>query len=454
MQILIKNGIIVNSDQNIAADLVIKDGRIALIGKGIEKEVKVKKIIDASGCYIFPGGVDPHVHLNLPTPAGYSSDDFVSGSKAALFGGTTCLIDFVTPQRGQSMVEAFESRKEEATKCLVDFKLHLSPVEWDINTEKEMQNCFEREGVRSFKVYMAYRDTIGLSDSAIFRTMKTVADLGGVLCVHCEMGNEIELIQNDFVKQGNTSVEYHAQSRPREMELKAVNRVIDYASKTGCQVYIVHVSTKESIESIRQAQGKLIPVYAETCPQYLLFDEEKYNQNFENASAYIISPPLRQKADIDALWQALADGTIQSIGTDHCPFNLSQKKFGITDFRKIPNGTGGIEHRLELLYTYGVLENKISINRFVDLVSTMPAKIFGLAPKKGTISRGADADIVIWDPDCEREISAKSHHQNCDLNIYEGLKIKGQVKHLIVKGKNIIENYLMVNQPKGLYVLK
>jgi dihydropyrimidinase len=260
-------------------------------------------------------------------------------------------------------------------------------------------------------------------------------------------------LQNQFVSKGKESVKYHAMSRPPELEALAVKRAIDLASKAKCQIYIVHVSAKESLDYIRKAQAEMQPVYAETCPQYLLFNDEKYQGNFEKSSPYVISPPLRKQEDIQELWHALADGTIQAIGTDHCPFNLVQKKQGMDDFRKIPNGAGGIEHRLELLYTYGVLKKKISITRFIELVSTMPAKIFGLSPKKGTIYKGSDADIVIWDPNVERVISAKNYHQNCDSNIYEGLKVHGQVRHVFSRGKHVIENAQLINEPKGFYLL-
>ncbi len=453
MIIQIKNGIIVNAENSVLADVLINGTTIAHIGNDYQNNLKPDLILDASGCYIFPGAVDPHVHLHLPTAAGYSSDDFVSGSKAGLYGGTTTLIDFVTPQRGQSLVEAFLLRKEEASKSLIDYKLHVSPVEWARNTAYEIQLCYHEEYVRSFKVYMAYKKSIGLNDAAIFKVMKTVGQLGGIVTVHCEMGNEIEILRNNFALLGKVSAKYHAFSRPAHLESLAVKRAIDLAAKAECPIYIVHVSTKESVDYICKAQLSLQAVYAETCPQYLLLDDEKYKGDFDKVSKFVMSPPLRKKADIFALWQAIADGTIGTIGTDHCPFMLGQKKTGQEDFRKIPNGAGGIEHRLELLYTYGVLKNKISINRFVELVSAEPAKIFGFYPKKGIISVGSDADLVIWDPNVERRISVKTHHQNCDLNIYDGFKIRGKAKHVLNKGRLVIENDKLINESTGFYLL-
>jgi dihydropyrimidinase len=391
--------------------------------------------------------------LNLKTAHGFSSDNFYSGSSAALFGGTTSIIDFVTPQRGQSIMEAFAERKKEASSSLIDYKLHVSPVEWFNKLEYEIQRCFEEEGVRSFKVYMAYKNTIGLNDGAIFKVMQTVGNLGGIVAVHCEMGDEIEYLRNKYFHEGNVSVEYHAKSRPMEMEALAVRRAIEIAKQAKCAIYIVHVSTKESLAYIRKAQGEMLPVYAETCPQYLLLDDGKYEGDFEASCPYVISPPLRKKEDVEELWHALVDGTIHSIGSDHCPFMLSQKRFGLDDFRNIPNGAGGIEHRLELLYTYGVMQKRISINRFVELVSGMPAKIFGLSTKKGMIYKGLDADLVVWDPMVQRVISVKTHNQHCDSNIYEGFDIQGQARHVFTRGKQVIENARLIDEPKGFYLL-
>jgi len=435
MNILIKNGTIVNSLHSIHSDILVKDGIISAIGDLKLNTDKIDTEINAEGYYVFPGGVDPHVHMHLTTPAAYSSDDFKSGAIAALHGGTTSLIDFVTPQRGQSIVEALHQRKAEAINSPIEYKFHVSPVEWTENTEKEILHCIKNEGVHSFKVYMAYKNNIGLNDDAIFKVMQVVGKAGGIVTVHAELGDNIELLRTQFVKNGQTSPEFHALSRPPEMESLAVKNVIEMAAKTNCPVYLVHVSTKESIDYIRTAQQKGQIVYAETCMHYLLLDDSKYQGSFDQTAPFVISPPLRKKEDQDALWQALADGTLQTVATDHCPFNLSQKKVGIDDFRKIPNGAGSVEHRLALLYTYGVLQNKISIHRFVDLVSTSPAKIFNLYPAKGEIAIGADADLVIWNPKPEQNISVKTHYQNCDCELFEGFKTIGKAEYVILKGE-------------------
>jgi len=442
MDILIKNGTIVNADKNFGADVLIINGTIAEIGDSLSATSTKTEIIDAIGKFIFPGGIDPHVHLHLPGPIGFSSDDFYTGSKAALYGGTTSFIDFVTPRKDQNLVEALHERKKEATASLVDHTFHVSPIEWRDSMPKEIKACVA-EGITSFKIYMAYLDTIGLKDKDIKKVMKAVAEAGGMITVHCELGEEVDRLRKQFIDNNQTSPEYHPLSRPNYVESEAVKKAIDFADKAGCPIYIVHVSTKESLAHIKKAQQKGQSVFAETCPHYLLLDDSKYSGEFEKTVPFVMSPPLRIKEDNEALWQAMADGTIQTIGTDHCPFTLEQKKFGIHDFTKIPNGAGGIEHRMTLLYTYGVLTNRINLNRFVELVSTNPAKIFSLYPKKGEIRIGSDADIVVWDPEKENIISAETNHQNCDLNIYEGFKTIGEAEYVILGGDVIIRKGIL-----------
>jgi dihydropyrimidinase len=443
MNILIKNGNIITSAENYYSDILISGGKVTRIDHRIKPDV-TEKIIDAKGCFVFPGGVDPHVHMHLQTPAGYSSDDFMTGSRAALFGGTTTLLDFVTPQKGESLTHALEKRKEEANNSMVDYSFHVSPVEWLDSTELEINNCI-REGVSSFKVYMAYRDSIGLNDNDLLNVMRVVGKAGKTVTVHCETGDKIEELRNKYFGEHHTGHGYHHLSRPPELEANAVKRAIDLAYKANCTLYIVHVSAKESLKYIEEAQFRGQPILAETCPQYLLLDDSKYTGDFKTVAPYIISPPLRKKADNNALWDAISKGIISTIGTDHCPFNQSQKEAGLNDFRKIPSGAGGVEHRLELLYTFGVLKALITLNQMVDLFSTQPAKIFGLYPSKGDITVGTDADLVIWNPEPENTISYKTHHQNADINIYEGIKTKGRARHVLTGGKIVIENEIMIN---------
>lgn len=434
MNFLIKNGLIVNADSSFKSDILCVDGKISRIGKNIAVLDLESSIIDASDCLILPGGIDTHVHLHLPTPAGFSADDFATGSKAALAGGTTSFIDFVTPHRGQSIVEALRLRRQEAANSLCDVKLHVSPVEWTNQTEQEIIHCIKNEGIKSFKVYMAYQSTIGLRKEDIFKVMKVVGKHGGIVTMHCEMDEIIEKNRKQLLSQGKTAPKFHPLSRPNAVESEAVKNAIALAEKAECPLYIVHVSTHEALDHIHKAQSKRQPVYAETCPQYLLLDESLYDQPFDQACAYVMSPPLRKKEDREALWQAIADGIILTVGTDHCPFTLEQKRLGLHDFTKIPNGAGGVEHRMSLLYTYGVLQNRISLQKFVEITSTNAAKIIGWFPQKGIIQAGSNADLLVWDPNAKQKISAKTHHQNCDLNVYKGFEVQGLPKYTFISG--------------------
>jgi dihydropyrimidinase len=449
MDLLIKNGTIITASDTLKADILISDGKITGIGNGF---TAIGKEIDASGKYIIPGGIDPHVHLHLETPAGTSSDDFYSGTRAALFGGTTTVIDFVTPKKGESLMAALEKRIKQSENSIADHSFHVSPIEWHENIPDEMLEC-RNAGISSFKVYLAYRNTIGLDFDELYNVMIIAAQINGVVVVHCEMNDEIEELRNGYFESGFTTPEYHAKSRPAIYEAMAVKKAIELAEKAGCTLYIVHVSSVLSLIKIREARQKKQAVIAETCPQYLLLDDSKYHGNFTQTAPYVMSPPLRNEEDNHALWNAIKDGAISTIGTDHCPFMMEQKESGKYDFRKIPNGAGGIEHRLELLYTYAVLMNKISLNKWVEICSTAPAMIFGLYPAKGEIAPDSDADIVIWDPKTERQISPLNHNQNCDHNIYEGLIVKGQAETVIRNGIIIIENRKMIeNPPKGRFL--
>ncbi len=453
MNILLKNGIIVTAEKSFQSDILISGDKISEISKSISNTYEDIEIIDVRGAYIFPGGIDPHVHMHLPSPAGYSADDFYTGSKAALIGGTTTIIDFVTPQKGQALIDAITQRKEEAKSSLIDYSFHVSPVEWRKSLANEIKACIA-EGITSFKIYMAYLDTIGLQEGDLLRVMKAVGDSGGMVTIHCELGKEVDRLRKEFIDNGRTSPKYHPLSRPNYVESEAVKKAINIAKEADCSIYIVHVSAKESLKHIRKAQSKGQKVFAETCPQYLLLDDSKYIGGFNETAPFVLSPPLRKNEDNEALWQALADGTIQTVGTDHCPFTIDQKKLGVNDFTKIPNGAGGVEHRLALIYTYGVLTGRININRYVDLVSTEPAKIFGLYPQKGAIQVGSDADLVVWNPGKENIISAQTHHQNCDCNIYEGFKTRGAAEYVIVGGKLAIENGELINSEKRGKFLK
>lgn len=435
---LIINGTVISAASSLKENLAIDNGKITAKGQLKPNHYPEYEIIDATGKLVFPGGIDPHVHFALPTPAGPSSDNFASGSRAAVVGGTTSFIDFVTPHRGQSLLEALMLRRTEAAASSLDFRLHMGISEWNASIASDVIRCIEKEGIVSFKAYLTYRESIGISFSELQQVMEVVGSSGGIMLVHCEDGEMISRLQHEFLLKGKTHAYYHALSHPPEAEIRAVEKVIELCGRTGCPVYIVHTSTRKAAEAIAAAKKSGLPVFAETCAHYLLLDDAVYNERLDNLRVlpYVISPPLRTFADQEYLWKGLADGTFDTVATDHCPFNLyGQKDQGIHDFTKIPNGAGSIEHRLSLLYTYGVLTNKITINQFVSLVSARPAEIFGMAGHKGRLDVGYDADIVIWDPEVRRTISVKNHFQHCDSDIYEGFSTQGRPETVIVKGE-------------------
>jgi len=451
MSILIRNANIIRAGSGFAGDLLIRNGKIEKIGKELNSHYNADRTLDAEGLLVFPGGVDPHVHMHLPTGAGFSSDDFETGSEAALHGGTTTIIDFVTPEKGMPLTRALELRKKEAEKSLTDYSFHVSPVEWRETTAEEIKTCVS-SGITSFKVYMAYKDAIGLDDKTLEKVMEAAAGAGGMVTVHCETGDEVDALRDQLFKEGKTSPAAHPVSRPAHTESDAVKKAIAIARKTSCPLYVVHVSAAASLGHIRRAQQKGQTVFGEVCPHHLLLDDTLYQGSFQEAAPYVLSPPLRKKNDRRALWEALEDQTLEVAATDHCPFFMKQKENGLTDFRKIANGAGGVEHRLALLYTYGVMKNRISLNRFVEVTSTAPAKIFGLYPQKGEIAEGSDADLVIWEPWKKDVISAKTHHQHSDINIYEGMQTLGRPRYVIAGGTVVIEKGEMVSRPTGKFL--
>ena len=454
MRILIKNASIVHSNTPFLLHIGIENGSIKSIDSPVPTE-SFDRVIDAEGKFVFPGGVDPHVHFQLPTPAGPSSDDFKSGSIAALLGGTTSILDFVTPHRGQSLVEALEIRLKEAQGSFVDYSLHVSPVEWRDSTEAEIKACFDA-GFPSFKVYMAYRSNIGLNNEVLFNVLSTVGKLGGMVTVHAEMGDEIDHLRDTFLAEGKSEPLYHLLSRPPHTESEAVRQVIDLAHIAECPLYIVHVSSEESLAHISAAQERGQVVFAETCPHYLLLNDTKYHGSFEQVAPYVISPPLRKASDNEALWNALQQGVVQTVGTDHCPFNLSQKAAGESDFRKIPNGAGGVEHRLPLLYSYGVQKEKLTKQQFIDITSSNAAQVFGCWPQKGSITVGADADLVIWDSQKKNTIHAATHKSNADTEMFEGFETTGAPEFVIKGGRIVVENgeLISVNLEPGKILVR
>ena len=451
--ILIRNGTVVTSDSKKLNDVFISNGVIKRIGKDLGALQGNAHVIDAAGMYVFPGGIDPHVHFDLLTPAGNSSDNFETGSMAAIAGGTTSVIDFVTPSKTQSLIDAFNERLIVAKNSLIDYGFHMGITSWNSNTVAEMKHCVS-QGMTSFKTYLAYKYSIGIDREALLNIMKIAAKLNATVSVHCEDGDRISELQKEFIAKKCLTPDYHAASRPPEVEYESVKQVLALAKVAKCKVYIVHVSTEGSVRLIKSAQLSGQKVFAETCPQYLLLDDSlNHLPGFESAK-YVLSPPLRSKENKKALCRAVEKGVFNVIATDHCPFNFKgQKDAGLRDFRRIPNGAGGIEHRMSLLYTYGVVKKKISLNKFVDLTSTRAAKIFGLYPKKGEIAVGSDADLVIWNPKLKNVISHKTQHQRCDYNIYEGFKTIGAPETVIVGGKiAFASGEIQIEGLKGKYL--
>jgi dihydropyrimidinase len=455
MGILIRNGDIVTAQKRWRGDIRCHEGRIVELGEALEPSPK-DEILDASDRFVFPGGVDPHVHMQLPVAGTVSSDDFESGTAAALAGGTTTIVDFVHPARGEDFLEALEARRAEARKAVADYGLHMAVTWWGEETARWMADCVHHEGIPSFKLYMAYKETVGLEDADLIRALESAHHLDARVLVHAEHGDMVEHLRRRLAAEGSLGPEAHPLSRPPQVEGEATSRMSFLAGLTGASAYIVHVTCRQAVEALKQARESGQEIYGETCPQYLLLDETVYESpNFEAAS-YVIAPPIRAAEHQEALWQALRTGTLQVVGTDHCPFNLEgQKELGRNDFRQIPGGAPGVEHRLALLYSYGVKQGRIELQQFVDLVSTRPAQLFGLYPRKGSISVGADADLVLWDPEATGTISAATHHHRCDRSIFEGFPLTGLPSTVIAAGRvQYQDGDLAVERGAGRYLAR
>lgn len=451
MDYLIKNGTIVTSTSSGTADLRCRNGKVVEIGSQLAPAGE--EILDASGQYVLPGGVDPHVHMELPVAGTVSSDDFETGTIAAVAGGTTTIIDFVHPERGQDPLEALDDRLGEAEKAVIDYGLHMALTWWDNTSAAGMAACVSR-GVPSFKVYLAYKDTVGLDDVFVVQALQAAADLDASILVHAEHGEMVEHLRDRFAAEGHSAPRYHAMSRPSALEGEATWRAACLAGAVGARLYVVHVTCKESLEAIAEAHRRGWSVTGETCPQYLLLEDSVYDQPDFEGAAYVIAPPIRPSGHQAALWAAIESGTIETVGTDHCPFNMAgQKELGRSDFRRIPGGAPGVEHRLSLLYTHGVLTGRMDINRFVDLVATRPARAFGLYPRKGTLALGSDADVVVWDPAATSIISAATHHHRCDRSIYEGFEVHGAPSAVIAGGRLCVrDGDLTVERASGKFL--
>jgi len=438
MKTLIKDGRVVTAVDDYNADIFIDGETVTTIGKSLDMDVDV--VIDAAGKLVIPGGIDPHTHMELPFGGTSSSDDFFTGTRAAAFGGTTTIIDFAVQNKGESMIQGVDNwhKKAEGKTC-IDYGFHLITTEFEDGHTEQMYTLMD-EGVTSFKLFMAYPGVFLADDATIFRAMSAAGERGGLICMHAENGIVINEIIKRFLADGRTAPKYHALTRPTIAEAEGVHRAIAIAEMAESPVYIVHLSCTDALNQVRQARDRGIPAFAETCPQYLFHSIDDYGEGWDGAK-YVMTPPLREKHNHDELWKGLKMDDLQVISTDHCPFCMKeQKELGRDDFSKIPNGAPGVENRMNLIYNGGVVENRISLNRFVELTSTAAAKMFGLFPKKGTIAVGSDADIVIFDPEKEHNFGVDAEHMNVDYSSYEGWKMKGKVETVLSRGRVVIEN--------------
>lgn len=444
---LIRNGTIVTATDTYAGDVGIHNGKITATGAGLPAE-NAGRVIEARGRYVMPGGIDVHTHLDMPFGGTTSSDDFETGTVAAAFGGTTTLIDFAIQYKGQTLRHAFDTWMKKADgKATIDYAFHCIITDISGAQLQEMK-ALVGEGVPTFKLFMAYPGVFMLDDASIFKAMGSAADSGGMICMHAENGGAIDVIVQRALAEGKRAPKYHALTRPTTAEAEATSRAIALAEMAGAPVYIVHLSCNEALEKVREARDRGLRAYAETCPQYLYLSLDDMNGPGFDGAKYVFTPPLREKWHQEKLWQGLAKDDLQVVSTDHCPFCFKeQKEMGKDDFTKIPNGGPGIEHRLSLVFNGGVHGKRFSLNRFVQLVSTAPAKLFGLYPRKGTVAAGSDADLVIFDPDEEQTISAKTHHMRVDYSMFEGTRVKGVPKVVLSRGRVVVENGKFMGKP-------
>jgi dihydropyrimidinase len=453
MKKLIKNGTVVTASDTYNADILIENGVVSAIGSNLSP--LGAEIVDAKGCFVFPGGIDPHTHLDMPFGGTVTKDDFESGTIAAAYGGTTTVIDFCLTNKGEPLKNAINTwHAKSKEKSVIDYGFHLMIGEINDDVLSELPQVIEEEGITSFKVFMAYKNVFQADDATLFRTLLVAKELGALVMVHAENGDVIDYLTKKAIEEGNTDPIFHALTRPPEVEGEATGRAAQLTGLAGSQLYVVHVSCADAVERISAARNKGVDIWGETCPQYLVLDQSYLEKpNFEGAK-YVWSPPLREKWNQDVLWNALKTGQLQTLGSDQCSFDFKgQKDLGRDDFTKIPNGGPMIEDRVSILFSEGVKKGRITLNQFVDITSTRVAKLFGLFPKKGTIAVGSDADIVIFDPNVERTISAQSHHMAVDYNAFEGMKVCGEPVSVLVRGDFVIRNKKFVGNPgSGKYL--
>jgi len=453
MALLIQNGTVVTAESTTLADVLIDGTTIREVRSGIPPQGH--EIVDATGLLVLPGGVDAHTHLDMPFGGTYSSDDFETGTRAAAIGGTTTIVDFAIQSRGTKMRTALDTwwGKAEGKAC-IDYGLHMIVTDLGSSGFEDMDSMVS-EGVASFKLFMAYPGVLMVDDATIFRALRQTAKNGALVCMHAENGSVIDVLVQQALAEGKTAPIYHALTRPTVAEAEAVQRAIAMAEMAGAPVYIVHLSSEDALNQVREARDRGLPAFAETCPQYLLLsiEDQMPGKSFEDAK-YVFTPPLREKKNQQKLWDGLKHDHLQVVSTDHCPFCFAdQKALGKDDFTKIPNGGPGIENRMQLIYHHGVNAGRLTLNRFVEITASAPARIFGMYPQKGTIAPGSDADVVLWGPSAEHTISAATHHMRVDYSMFEGFKVRGNARQVYSRGELIVDRGEFLARPgRGQYL--
>jgi len=451
--VLIQNGTVVNADSTVRADVLIDGDVIKDVRPNIPPN-SATTIVDATGLLLLPGGIDAHTHLDMPFGGTNSADDFETGTRAAAIGGTTTIVDFAIQARGTKMRTALDTwwKKAEGKAC-IDYGLHMIVTDLPDAGLEDMDDMV-REGVVSFKLFMAYPNVLMVDDATIFKAMRQTAKNGALICMHAENGSVIDVLVQQALAEGKTAPIYHSLTRPTRAEAEAVHRAIAMAEMAGVPVYIVHLSSEDALNQVREARDRGLPAFAETCPQYLLLSLEDVQDKGWEGAKYVFTPPLREKRNQPKLWEGLRKDNLQVVSTDHCPFCFEdQKALGKNDFTKIPNGGPGIENRLQLLHHHGVGKGNFSLNRFVELVSTAPARIFGMYPKKGVIAADSDADIVLWDAQAAHTISAATHHMRVDYSMFEGFKVRGNARDVYSRGELIVSKGEFIGNPgRGQYL--
>jgi dihydropyrimidinase len=450
MSTVIKNGTVVTADLTYKADVKIEDGVIVEIGPNLSG----KEVLDATGCYVMPGGIDPHVHLEMPFMGTYSADNFESGTRAALAGGTTMVVDFCLPEPGQSLLDALKRWDNKSASANCDYAFHMAITWWGEQVFNDMEAIVKDKGINSFKHFMAYKGALMVDDDEMFQSFSRCAELGALPLVHAENGDIVAQMQAKLMAEGNNGPEAHAYSRPAAVEGEATNRAIIIADMAGAPLYVVHTSCEQAHEAIRRARQNGMRVYGEPLIQHLTLDESEYfDKDWDHSARRVMSPPFRSKLHQDGLWAGLAAGSLQCVATDHCAFTTDQKRFGLNDFTKIPNGTGGLEDRLPMLWTYGVATGRLTMNEFVAVTSTNIAKILNMYPKKGAILVGADADIVVWDPSRSKTISAANQQSAIDYNVFEGKQVTGLPRYTLSRGiVTVEEDTIKTREGHGKFV--